>query len=94
MGWLLLWWIVVALVVVLLVVWLSRADWTCLRDAVEGLTDRTRRGLSLLLAAAVLLVLRGIALLVVCRDVALTSIAVGWVLAVVVLMVAYHLPRG
>ena len=87
-------WVVAALVVGLLVWLANETNWAWLRNTVEALPEETRRGLWLLLAAATLLILRGIVLLVVARDVALVSIAVGWVLGAIVLVVVYHLPRG
>lgn len=87
-------WVVADLAVGLLAWLASQTDWAWLWNAVEAMPEETRRGLWLLLAAAALLVLRGIVLLVVARDVALVSIAMGWVLGAIVLVVTYHLPRG
>ncbi len=87
-------WIVAALVVGLLAWLANETNWAWLRNTVESLPEETRQDLRLLLAAAALLILRGIVLLVVDRDVALVSIVMGWVLGATVLVVAYHLPRG
>ncbi len=89
------WWEVAALVAGLLLwLWLANeTSWAELWNAVEPLPEETRQSLCLLLAAAALLVLRGIVLWGVDRDVALISISMGWVLGAIVLVVAYYLPR-
>ena len=87
-------WGIAALVVGLLAWLANETNWAWLRNAVKTLPEKARGGLWLLLAAAALLILRGIVLLVVARDVALGSIATGWMLGAIVLVVVYHLPRG
>ena len=86
-------WGLLAVAAVAVAWWAAQVDWAALHDSYRTLPDQTRRGLSLLVTMAALLVLRGIALLVVAKDAPLVSIATGWLLAAVAVMLVLHWPR-
>ncbi|MEA3407396.1 MAG: hypothetical protein U9R48_04860 [Chloroflexota bacterium] len=86
-------WGLLALAAVAIAWWAARVDWAALRDSYRTLPNQIGQVLSFLMIIGALLVLRGIALLPIARDAAISSITAGWLLTAVVVILVLRWPR-
>ena len=83
-----------ALIAILVIWWASHVDWSAWIGLCRAAFDQDRRAMVLLTATVALLALQSIALWVVTRDVAVVSVATGWLPAAIILALADYWHRN